>query len=93
MFMRFRGGGVGHKATRDWDVYLQSDQHEPDEDNELEHDVEMVDEELIELDDDIEQHGSDSDTSSADEIEERADGDRDELDDEDILAEEGYGTL
>ena len=93
MFMQFRGGGVSHKATRDWDVYLQSDQHEPDEDNELEHDVEMVDEEPIELDDDIEQHGSDSDTSSADEIEERADSDRDELDDEDILAEEGYGTL
>ncbi|KIK75878.1 hypothetical protein PAXRUDRAFT_18604 [Paxillus rubicundulus Ve08.2h10] len=24
MFMRFRGGGVGHKATRDWDDILQS---------------------------------------------------------------------
>jgi len=41
------------------------------------HDIKMVDEEPVELDDDIEQHGSDSDTSSADEIEERVDSNRD----------------
>ena len=72
---------------------MQSDQHEPDEDNELEHDIKMVDEEPVELDNDIEQHCSDSNTLSAYEIEKRADSDRDELNDKDILAEEGYRTL
>lgn len=27
MFMRFRGGSVGHKATCDWDVLLQNDEY------------------------------------------------------------------
>ena len=27
MFMRFRGGRVGHKATWDWDLFLQRDGH------------------------------------------------------------------
>ena len=43
MFMWFHGGGVGHKATQDWDMFLQSDQHKPNED-----------EELVELDDVVE---------------------------------------
>ena len=25
--MRFKGGSVGHKATRDWDTVLQRDEH------------------------------------------------------------------
>ncbi|KIO03576.1 hypothetical protein M404DRAFT_26885 [Pisolithus tinctorius Marx 270] len=25
MFMRFRGGGIGHKVSREWDSFLQSD--------------------------------------------------------------------
>ncbi|EGN94895.1 hypothetical protein SERLA73DRAFT_155586 [Serpula lacrymans var. lacrymans S7.3] len=27
MFMRYRGGGVGHKATREWDSFLQKEPH------------------------------------------------------------------
>lgn len=27
MFMRFRGGGIGHKITRDWDEFLQQEGH------------------------------------------------------------------
>ena len=39
MFMRFQGGGVGHKATHDWDSVLEGDRDEKmvdvwDEDNE-----------------------------------------------------------
>ncbi|KAH7909388.1 hypothetical protein BJ138DRAFT_1102735 [Hygrophoropsis aurantiaca] len=33
MFMRYRGGGIGHKATRHWDRSLQKDQHLPTKDD------------------------------------------------------------
>ena len=34
MFMRFRGGGIGHKVTRDWDELLQQEgRHGPPEDS------------------------------------------------------------
>jgi hypothetical protein len=31
MFMRFRGGGIGHLVSREWDSFLQSDGHVTDE--------------------------------------------------------------
>jgi len=31
MFMRFRGGGIGHKVTRDWDDILQREGHGAEE--------------------------------------------------------------
>ena len=27
IFMRFRGGGIGHKLTWNWDEFLKKDQH------------------------------------------------------------------
>ncbi|KII83443.1 hypothetical protein PLICRDRAFT_449709 [Plicaturopsis crispa FD-325 SS-3] len=38
MFMRYRGGGVGHRVMRDWDRALGEENHvldEPDEDNDI----------------------------------------------------------
>ncbi|KAJ8586603.1 hypothetical protein M405DRAFT_823100, partial [Rhizopogon salebrosus TDB-379] len=53
MFMRFRGGGVGQKATRGWDKFLQHEGHRHDntgdDGSESEEDVE----EDSELDDDL----------------------------------------
>lgn len=41
MFMRYRGGGIGHKITRDWDDILHAEgRHDPPEDPETSDDSE-----------------------------------------------------
>jgi hypothetical protein len=47
MFMRFRGGGVGHQITRDWDEFLRNDGTvvEVDKDEDLQFDEAVEDDE------------------------------------------------
>ena len=93
MFMRFRGGGIGHKVTREWDEFLQREGRKPPPNDE---DVEPIDlqpeDSESELEDEIEQDGqggdepSDTDSSSSD-----SDGSDESEDDEDdiLIADEG----
>ncbi|KAH7921017.1 hypothetical protein BV22DRAFT_1107414 [Leucogyrophana mollusca] len=109
MFMRFRGGGIGHKATRGWDDFLQNDggtKQEQEDDVVLPqadggNDVEDEEDELEgqegerEEDDD---GGGDEDNDDDDDDDADDDGvgiqaDDGEELDDDILAEEGYGVL
>jgi hypothetical protein len=95
MFMRFRGGGVGHKAMREWDELLLSD-GAPN----------VIDDDIIDLDfeggeDDLEEgepeEENDSDVEDEDEPEvddpDAVIADSDEELDDNIFAQEGYGTL
>jgi hypothetical protein len=96
MFMRFRGGGVGHQATRGWDEFLQREGHgrdnSGDDSLDLEEDVEG---ENSELDDDLEVHEEEGeqDSSSGEDDEDIVIPDNGEELDDDVLAEEGYGAL
>jgi len=100
MFMRFRGGGIGHKITREWDAFLQSDGAPSQEDPEANEDAQDVLVGDIDLKEDVETEDLDSNEGENDEQEEPEDEDPDkvvadsdeELDD-DILAQEGYGAL
>lgn len=103
MFMRFRGGAVGHKAMRDWDEFLQREGHGVGgngqaHDNEDDHDgpyeeVASEEDEVDELDD-----GSDDgkdEERPGDESEEEDDdvrvvADEGEVLDYDIFEAEGY---
>ena len=85
MFMRFRGGGVGHKAMREWDELLLSD-GAPN----------VIDDDIIDLDfeggeDDLEE-GEDEDEPEVDDPD-AVIADSDEELDDNIFAQEGYGTL
>ena len=102
--MRFRGGGIGHRVTREWDEFLQHEGREPppdDEDIGLEVQSEDSEDEpewevgvgtgdgMDEGDEHgnpelEESEGKDDDVIVADEGEEL---------DEDIWAQEGYGSL
>ncbi|KAI6016519.1 hypothetical protein EDC04DRAFT_2608460 [Pisolithus marmoratus] len=84
MFMRFRGGGVGHMASRHWDGFLQSDcpkfKARKDETFDTEYSGSDVDSD------------SDSDGQENDEVvEDIVAGNGEELDDA-IYIEEGYGA-
>lgn len=99
MFMRFRGGGVGHKMSEDLFELLQSDGAIASESAEDEFDLEQEDDdENEEIDDEMgsenegsEEMGSENEGSEDDEDVIVADEDE-ELDD-DYLAQEGYGAL
>jgi hypothetical protein len=101
MFMRFRGGAVGHKAMRGWDDILQQDGHViEDLDGEVEEDIEMDDEDSSdeELDEEDIEGDESEDSDETDEDEEESDedwiiADYGEVLDDDILADEGYGAL
>jgi hypothetical protein len=87
MFMRFRGGGVGHKVTREWDDFLQSDgaaTKVEDSDDEEDPDVDMDASENADENEDEDDEEEDPDKVMANSDE--------ELDD-DVLAREGYGAL
>jgi hypothetical protein len=87
MFMRFRGGGVSHKVTREWDDFLQSDgaaTKVEDSDDEEDPDVDMDASENADENEDEDDEEEDPDKVMADSDE--------ELDD-DVLAREGYGAL
>jgi hypothetical protein len=103
MFMHFRGGGIGHRVTREWDGFLQHEGRKPpleneDVSNELQpEDFEDGDE--PEWDDGIgmNEEGEGLDNSKSDESDDEEDDpvvadDGEELDEE-IWAREGYGTF
>ncbi|OJA15138.1 hypothetical protein AZE42_07562 [Rhizopogon vesiculosus] len=103
MFMRFRGGGIGHKATRDWDDILQHEGHGAEDvvrgDNEdadrggedLEAEEEAEEgwdgDAVDDNGDDGNGNGNGDDDSSGDD-EQDEDGDDDEDEDDHIVADE-----
>ncbi|KAG1856388.1 hypothetical protein DFJ58DRAFT_840899 [Suillus subalutaceus] len=98
MFMRFRGGGIGHKATRDWDDILQHEGHGAEEEEEgdpLEEIADGVsDADAEEEQEDIEDDNGDSESDEEEgDDEDRVIADEGEELDDDVLAEEGYGAL
>jgi hypothetical protein len=100
MFMRFRGGGVGHKATRGWDEFLQREGHghdnAGDDGSESEEDVEEDSELDDDLDTEVNAEAEEHDRSSDEDDEDIVIADDGEELDDDVLAEEGYnlwGTL
>jgi hypothetical protein len=94
IFMRFRGGGIGHKAMQEWDKFLQGGETESgaQEDSEMWGDEsDLEDEGDME---DLEEEGTDEDEEGTDEDEEGSDADvgqDDDDDDEDdrVLADKG----
>jgi len=106
--MRFRGGGVGHMVTREWDELLQREGREaPLDDENVGNDLksEDSDDELAwdvgvgtqapgdGMDEEGEALGnSDSDGSEGEEDDIVIADDGEELD-EDLWAQEGYGSL
>jgi hypothetical protein len=98
MFMRFRGGAIGHKGMRDWDDVLQCEEHiAEDLNSEADKDIEMEDEDGS---DDKLDEGDVKEGDKSDEGDENEDNDEDriiaeygEVLDDDILIEEGYGAL
>ena len=102
--MRFRGGGVGHKVTREWDEFLQREGREPppdDEDIGIESQSEDSGDELEwevgVTGDGIDEEGDELGNSELEESDgEEEDvivADKGEELDEDIWAQEGYGAL
>jgi hypothetical protein len=90
--MRFRGGGVGHKITRDWDNILHAEgRHDPPDDSSDE------DGDTDEGDDsDVVADGEEEDTHEIDDG--AADGEEEharEVDDgvDKVVADEGEGSL
>jgi len=98
MFMRFRGGGVGHKVTREWDDFLQSDgaaTKVEDSDDEEDPDVDMdasenADENGVEDDAELDENEEEDDEE---EDPDKVMANSDEELDDDVLAREGYGAL
>jgi hypothetical protein len=96
MFMRFRGGGIGHKMTRDWDEFLQRDGVPSKEDVVASEDTEDVEVEGDEGDHDMGSEDGESDEQEKEDSDDDTDkvvADSDEELDDDILAQEGYGAL
>jgi len=100
MFMRFHGGGVGHKATRDWDEFLQGEGHggkeAEDEGLDSEEDIlemEGSEDDLEDIQADINEEDSSSDEEEEEEEEDALVADDGEELDDNVLAQEGYGAL
>jgi hypothetical protein len=102
MFMRFRGGGIGHKITREWDEFLQSDGAPNQQDaaaNDYEDlDMESAEEDLDmeseeEFDEDADDEEDDGDAAEDEEDPDRVIPDSDEELDDDLLTQAGYGAL
>jgi len=84
MFMRFRGGAVGHKGMRDWDDILQREGHIPeDSDDEAEEDIQMTDHADEEFDVDDEDIAGEDEADESDDEEDEDDDDDGDDDDED----------
>ncbi|KAG2125107.1 hypothetical protein DEU56DRAFT_825868 [Suillus clintonianus] len=94
MFMRFRGGGVGHKATRDWDEFLQREGHDEAGSNSSDSE-EGVEGEGSESEDDDGglEVDEEQDGQGDEDVEDRVIADDGEELDDDVLAQEGYGAL
>ncbi|KAG0703308.1 hypothetical protein DFH29DRAFT_998600 [Suillus ampliporus] len=86
MFMRFRGGGVGHKVTWEWDEFLRNDGTAASQDEEVIELREVVDE--VVDDNDSEGSASEDLGDEGNPVQVGADGEDDEF-----LAQEGYGAL
>jgi hypothetical protein len=95
MFMRFHGGGIGHKATQDWDEFLQRKGHRHDEaksnDSDSNEDVDNLD--LEAEDNDIELEVDKEHDGKGDEDEDRVIADNGEELGDNVLVQEGYGAL
>ncbi|KAG2078852.1 hypothetical protein BDR04DRAFT_1165576, partial [Suillus decipiens] len=97
IFMRYRGGGVGHKISREWDKFLQSDgaqvmdeeDEEQEEEDGEEGEGESEGEDEIEDEDD---EGQDEDEDEGEEDPDRIEADEGEELDDEFLAAEGYGA-
>ncbi|KIJ60802.1 hypothetical protein HYDPIDRAFT_116648 [Hydnomerulius pinastri MD-312] len=76
MFMRLRGGGIGHKATRDWDDFLQREGRKP-QDGEALQDEEDVDVEMQEGDE-VDEEEEEEEEEEWEDIEEGGDHDGEE---------------
>jgi len=103
--MHFRGGGIGHKVTHEWDEFLQCEGHEPPLDDEDIGDADLQSEDSEdELEWDIEVRvggtdgggdevrNSESEESKGEEDDVIIADEGEELD-EDIWAQEQYGSL
>jgi hypothetical protein len=106
MFMRSHGGRIGHNATRDWDDFFQLEQHgakeaeveeaddtsdaaeEKEEWEDIKNDLDNIDSKS-----DEEEEEDDDDNDDDDDDEDRVIADEGEKLGDDVLAEEGYGTL
>ena len=109
MFMRFRGGDIGHLITREWDSFLCSDGHTFDESEgksevrnggagevgEGEEGEGDEDKEVGETDEDEgeEQEDEGRDEGDSSEDEDRVVPDEGEELDDDLYGQEGYGAL
>ncbi|KAG2030236.1 hypothetical protein BDR03DRAFT_878828 [Suillus americanus] len=93
MFMRFRGGGVGHKVTREWNEFLRNDGTVPSYEEE---DIQLDPEESQQAD--MEDEAVDDDDSDGSAPEDLGDDEENEIWadeelDDGFLAREGYGAL
>ncbi|KAG2154064.1 hypothetical protein DEU56DRAFT_952119 [Suillus clintonianus] len=86
MFMRFRGGGVGHKVTREWDEFLRNDGAAVSQDEEVIELREVADE--VVDDNDSEGSASEDLGDEGNPVQVGADGEDDEF-----LAQEGCTIL
>jgi hypothetical protein len=104
MFMRFRGGGIGHVATRDWDEYLQREGRTfiPQDDvdsmpSDSENDGEEDEDELLDPEGATgrsdEEGEPEDDGADVDEDPDRVVADEGEELDDDVWEQEGYGAL
>jgi hypothetical protein len=105
MFMWFCGGGVGHKVMWEWDQFLQSNgapaNVPEDEENWDDVDMDAEDgeedrEEDREEDNDkegVEDRQEDREEDKEEDPDDKVEADSDEELDDDVLAQEGYGTL
>ncbi|KAH7918173.1 hypothetical protein BV22DRAFT_1025018, partial [Leucogyrophana mollusca] len=109
MFMRYRGGGIGHKATRHWDAMLQRDDQVPaSAGGDVNNRVNST--HAIDDDDEHQEGGSDEENEFEGQTDEEGSdgpGEDDEYEedpdrmvaqdgeelDDDVLDEEGYGML
>lgn len=85
MFMRFRGGGVGHKVTREWDDFLQNDGAPNISDDDEIWDIDMDASAIVDVEEDEEEEESESDEAVDEDDDEKGkddDEDKDEDDDE-----------
>ena len=111
MFMRFRGGGIGHTVTREWDEFLRNDGATPSNDE----DMGVEESQKLDINDNGDGDGDDDDDDDDDNGDGDGDDDDDDdddddaskesvsdlglddgeelVDDDDVLAQEGYSAL
>lgn len=81
--MRFRGGGIGHTVTREWDEFLRNDGATPSNYE----DMEVEESQKLDGDDNEDEDASEESLSMG------SDDGEELVDDDDVFANEGYSTL